>query len=57
MKSTTQKSNFNKSLNIVISKSGNTLETLVNLNANYNKNKNIFIAEDKLSHLKIWQIN
>ncbi len=47
-----KKCNSNKSLNIVISKSGNTLETLVNLNANYNKTKNIFITENKLSHLR-----
>ena len=42
-----------KFLNLVISKSGNTLETIVNSNAYIKKNdKNIFITEDKKSILK-----
>ena len=49
------KKNFPKKkfLNLVISKSGNTLETIVNSNAYIKKNdKNIFITEDKKSILK-----
>ena len=38
-------------LNLVISKSGNTLETISNLNVITNKNKNIFITENKKSYL------
>ena len=41
-----------KQLNLVISKSGNTLETLSNFNNELeNKNKNIFITEDRSSDL------
>ena len=41
-----------KKLNIIISKSGNTLETLSNLNVIVKKkDSNIFITEDKPSHL------
>ena len=41
-------------LNLVISKSGNTLETISNVNILLNKNdKNIFITENKKSHLFI----
>ena len=41
-----------KSLNIIISKSGNTLETISNSNILINKNdKNIFITEKKNSYL------
>jgi glucose-6-phosphate isomerase len=41
-----------KKLNIIISKSGNTLETLSNLNVIVKKkDSNIFITEDKSSHL------
>ena len=41
-----------KSVNIVVSKSGNTLETISNLNFVENKkNKNIFITENKKSYL------
>ncbi len=41
-----------KSVNIVVSKSGNTLETISNLNFLENKkNKNIFITENKKSYL------
>ncbi len=41
-----------KTLNIIISKSGNTLETIVNFNTSYNKeNENIFITENKLNFL------
>ena len=43
----------NKSLNLVISKSGDTLETIVNLSVNFNKkNKNIFITENKNNYLR-----
>ena len=45
------KENKNKSLNIIISKSGNTLETIVNLNSKIKKNKNIFITENKNNYL------
>ena len=38
-------------LNLIISKSGNTLETISNLNVITNKNKNIFITENKNSYL------
>jgi len=42
-----------KFLNLIISKSGNTLETIANLNVYIKKNdKNIFITEDKKSVLK-----
>ena len=49
------KKNFPKKkfLNLIISKSGNTLETIVNSNAYIKKNeKNIFITENKKSVLK-----
>ena len=40
-------------LNLIISKSGNTLETITNVNTLTNKNqKNIFITENKKSYLK-----
>ena len=40
-------------MNLIISKSGNTLETIVNSNAYIKKNeKNIFITENKKSVLK-----
>tara|TARA_Y100000741_G_scaffold293042_1_gene233334 strand:+ start:1331 stop:2494 length:1164 start_codon:yes stop_codon:yes gene_type:complete len=49
-KSSVKKSN--KNLNIIISKSGNTLETISNSNILINnKQKNIFITEDKKSYL------
>jgi glucose-6-phosphate isomerase len=40
-----------KATNIIISKSGNTLETIANSNLLINGNKNIFITENKKSHL------
>ena len=41
-------------LNLIISKSGNTIETIVNSNILIKKNdKNIFITENKKSYLKI----
>ena len=41
-----------KYLNFVVSKSGNTIETIVNSNIQIKKNdKNIFITEDKNSYL------
>ena len=40
-------------LNLIISKSGNTIETIANSNLLINKkNKNIFITENKLSYLR-----
>ena len=47
------KSNSNKNyLNLIISKSGNTIETIVNSNLLINKkNKNIFITENKKNYL------
>ena len=45
--------NTEKKLNIIISKSGNTLETIVNFNSQYNaKDKNIFITEKRKSFLQ-----
>ena len=41
-----------KATNIIISKSGNTLETIVNSNVIINNSKNIFITENKDSYLK-----
>ena len=42
-----------KSLNIIISKSGNTLETISNFNLRYYKNnKNIFITEKTNNYLQ-----
>ena len=40
-----------KATNIIISKSGNTLETIANSNLLINGNKNIFITENKKSYL------
>ena len=40
-----------KAVNIIISKSGNTLETIVNSNLLLKKNKNIFITEKKNTYL------
>jgi glucose-6-phosphate isomerase len=43
-----------KKLNLIISKSGNTLETIVNSNILINnKNKNIFITEKKESYIRL----
>ena len=45
-----------KSINLIVSKSGNTLETISNFNLilkNKNKNKNIFITENKTSFLTL----
>ena len=45
--------NKKKSLNLIISKSGNTLETIANSNLLINKNqKNIFITQNKKSYLR-----
>ncbi len=41
-----------KATNIIISKSGNTLETIVNSNTLINNSKNIFITENKNSYLR-----
>tara|TARA_B100000902_G_C27298679_1_gene911550 strand:- start:453 stop:1607 length:1155 start_codon:yes stop_codon:yes gene_type:complete len=47
-----KKINNKKILNLVISKSGNTIETIVNSNIYINKNdKNIFITENKNNYL------
>ncbi len=47
-----QKQSNKKHLNLVISKSGNTLETIVNSNFFINRNdKNIFITENKKNYL------
>ncbi len=48
-----KKINKSKVLNIIISKSGNTLETVVNFNLKFNKkNKNIFITENTNNYLR-----
>ena len=48
-----KKESNKKSLNVIISKSGNTLETVVNFNNKFNKNnKNIFISENKNNYLR-----
>jgi len=41
-----------KATNIIISKSGNTLETIANSNAFINGSKNIFITENKKNYLR-----
>ena len=47
-----------KSLNLIVSKSGNTLETISNVNILIRKNdKNIFITENKNSYLRNLAIN
>ena len=47
-----KKQKSKKKLNLIISKSGNTLETITNMTTNYNFNhKNIFITEKKISYL------
>ena len=43
--------NKEKKINIIISKSGNTLETISNSNNLINQNKNIFLTENKKSYL------
>ena len=46
--------NDKKILNIIVSKSGNTLETISNVNNLINQNqKNIFITENNMSYLRI----
>ena len=52
IKNETLKNKEKKTLNLVVSKSGNTLETILNSNIFINKNdKNIFITENKNSYL------
>ncbi len=47
-----KKQKIKKTLNLIISKSGNTLETITNFNTNYNSShKNIIITEKKMSYL------
>ena len=46
-----------KATNIIISKSGDTLETIANSNLLINQKKNIFITENKKSYLKNLAIN
>jgi glucose-6-phosphate isomerase len=46
------KTNNSKNINLIISKSGNTLETISNINVlTYKSKKNIFITENKKSYL------
>jgi len=48
-----KKDKKNNGLNVIISKSGNTLETIVNFNTKFNnKNKNIFITENNNNYLR-----
>ena len=43
----------NKTLNVIVSKSGNTLETIVNCSVNINKNhQNLIITENKKNYLR-----
>ena len=51
LKSSKKLSNKEKITNLVISKSGNTLETIVNVNLLVNKKNNIFLTENKKSYL------
>ena len=45
--------NKNKKLNIIVSKSGNTLETIINCNINIKKNhQNLIITESKKNYLR-----
>ena len=49
-----ENNNNNKKVNLIISKSGNTIETVVNTNLLVNrKDKNIFITENKKSSLHL----
>ena len=45
------KKNLNKSLNLIISKSGNTLETITNTHALSKNSKNVLITENKNNYL------
>ena len=52
LNSTSQKKKENNFLNLIVSKSGNTIETISNANIYINKkDKNIFITENKKSYL------
>ena len=52
LQSITKKNNVKKITNLIISKSGNTIETIINTNLFLKKkNKNIFITENKKSYL------
>ena len=44
--------NKNKTLNLIISKSGNTLETVANLNSEKKNKNNVFIVENNKSYLR-----
>ena len=44
--------NKNKTLNIIISKSGNTLETVANFNSEKKNKNNVFIVENNKSYLR-----
>lgn len=49
-----KKNDEKKNVNIIVSKSGNTIETIVNSNIHLKKNnQNIFITENKKSYLQI----
>ncbi len=49
-----QKENIKKFVNIIVSKSGNTIETIANANVLIKKNeKNIFITENKINYLNL----
>ena len=47
------KADIHKIINLIISKSGNTLETISNSNKLINSKKNIFIVENKNNYLNI----
>ncbi len=47
-----QKKNF-KICNIIVSKSGNTLETIANINSSRVRKDSIFITEDKISYIRL----
>ncbi len=49
-----QKKNTKKFVNVIVSKSGNTIETIANANILIKKNeKNIFITENKINYLNL----
>ena len=55
LKQRPKKKKLTNILNLIVSKSGNTLETITNANILLNKNeKNVFVTENKLSYLRFF---